>query len=442
MSLLLDRLSRRRVLRGLLAGGAVSVGLPALEIFAGRRARAACASGFPQRFGVFFWGNGNRPGAWVPTGTGPDWEAGPALAALEPWRHKLAVCSNLEVPVPNISPHWSGACALLTGEELVGDDASWTVAGPTLDQRVADAIGGDTIYRSLEIGVVSDRVFSWTGPNAQAVGMTDPFAFYERIFGETFRAPGEGGLVDPRLGHRRSALDAVMGDIASLQAQLGATDRARLEAHLDGVRALESRLARLQEDPPDLAACARPGAPPTSFPDIDGRTDWAARSRALADLLAMALACDQTRVFHFQFAPPLTNMLLPDRSDGHHNLTHNEPGDQPEVQAITESVMESFAHLLGALDAIPEGEGTLLDNCVVLGASEVSEGRTHSLQELPLLVAGGGCGRIAVGQHLRPSASTNANHLSFSLLRALGISVPTYGAGETAVADGLPGIEL
>ncbi|MEC8423227.1 MAG: DUF1552 domain-containing protein, partial [Myxococcota bacterium] len=149
-------LDRRTVLRGLLHGSIVTVGLPPLLAFSARSARAAgCDDGFPRRFAMFFWGNGNVPDKWTPSGEGhgDDWQLSETLAALSPFKNKLSVISGMSVKVPNIIPHWSGAIGFLTGQAPDGVDGDWDVAGPTLDQDLAQEMGGDTIYRSLEVGV-------------------------------------------------------------------------------------------------------------------------------------------------------------------------------------------------------------------------------------------------------------------------------------------------
>ena len=427
--------SRRGVLRGLLGGSAVWMGLPWLEAHA-----ATCASGFPKRFGVFFWGNGNLPERWTPTGTGADWVPSEQLAPLTRHQAKLTVCTGLAVKVPNTSPHWSGAVGLLTGRELLGEDEGWEVQGPTIDQVIAAQIGQDTLYRSLEVGVADGECFSYTGPNAPNYGETDPYALYQRLFGGTFRSGGDG-TVDPSLGYRRSVLDAVLGDLTDLSTRLGADDKARLEAHTDGVRALEQRLARLQEDPPDLAACVQPDVPPQDIPDVDGRPQLSTRSRAMSDLMAMALACDQTRVFTLSHHRALSNVLFPGASDGHHNLTHNEGGEQPEVHDVVLAVMEELGYFLDVLDGIDEGDGTLLDHSLVMAASEISEGRTHRLDEMPLLLAGGACGSLVTGHHLRSQGSENINHAMLSILRAFDVVAPTWGADDTLVDTGWAPLE-
>ncbi len=428
--------SRRGLLRGMLGGSAVAFGLPWLE------ARAAlCDTGFPKRFGLFTWGNGNLPDRWIPASTDAGWALSEQLEPLAAFQSRIAVCTGLEVKVPNISPHWSGAVALLTGQELVGDDDSWTVAAPTIDEVVADVLGADTLYRSLLVGVADDQTFSYQGPNAPNFGETSPFALYERLFGGTFREPGKKGAVDPSLGRRRSVLDAVMGDLDRLSTRVSQADRIRLEAHADSVRDLEQRLARLEEDPPDLAACERASAPDEDYPDIDGRPQLSAKSRAFADLLAMSFACDQTRVFNLSHHKALSNVLFPEASDGHHNNTHNEGGLQPEVHDATLRVMAELAYLLEALDGIPEADGTVLDHSLILACSDVSEGRTHRLDEIPFVLAGGACGAIPMGRHVRSTGRENVNKAMFSVLTALDVPLTSWGSGDIEVTGGWDQLE-
>jgi len=434
--------SRRGVLRGILGGSAITVGLPWLEIFAGRVARAETT--YPIRFGTWMWGNGVRPDQWRPIGegTGDSWSLSEELAALVAVKSKIAVISGMAVKVPNFIPHWSGAGGILTGLDASGDDEDWTVQGPTVDQIIADEIGGSTIYRSLEASVDTPDIFSFTGPNARNPAETDPYTLYERIFGATFREPGEGGLVDPTLGFRRSALDFVMADINALEAELGAADRIRLEAHLDGVRTLEQRLARLQEDPADLEACTRPTTPEVTYPDIDGRLQITPRAQAMHDVLAMALACDQTRVFSFQLSKPVANLMFPGATDGHHNLTHDEPSPQPEVHAITVQIIQELAYFLEKLDSIPEGEETLLDHCGILACSEHGEARTHAITDVPIVVAGGAGGRLARDVHYRSYTEENVGKVVLTVLRAMGVTTTSWGDGDTYTEDGLSALEV
>ena len=435
-------LDRRGFLRGVVRGSLVTLALPWLEIFAGRRAHAStCDNGLPKRFVLWFWGNGNRPETWTPTGEGAGYTLSEALTPLAAFQDRLTVCSGYSAKVDNISPHWSGAAGILTGQQIQGDDDNWTMASPTIDQVIAETIGGGTAYASMQVGVQSDEVLSFSGPNAPNYGETDPTVLYQRLFGDGFREPGSDIPPDPSLGYRRRVLDAVMEDVRSLQGELGAADRIRLEQHLDGIASLEDRLRTLQEDPPDLAACMRADAPDESYPDVDGRMQVQAIHAAMAELVAMSLACDQTRVVALQITRPLNNNLFPAATDGHHNLTHNEGGDQPEVNAIATYLMGCFADFLAALDGVPEGDGTLLDNTVVLACSETSEGKTHSLDEMPVLLAGGGCGSLVAGHHIRSYTQENVGKVMVSVLRALDVNVATWGAGEAEVSDGVTELE-
>lgn len=437
--------SRRTLLRGLLGGAAVTVGLPPLEAFFDVNGTAyADGCSLPRRFGMFFWGNGHLPNFWIPQGEGAGaaWELPPILAPLANVKEAVTLVTGMEVKVLNRYPHGSGVTGFLTGlppVDLGGSD--FTFAGPTIDQVIAQEIGGDTRFRSLQSGVRGTGD-SYTGPNAQNPTETSSYALFERIFGAGFTAPGEEPIFDPKLGLRRSVLDAVMADSAALRTRVSASDASRLDQHLTGIRELELRLARMEEDPPDLAACSRPDAPAEDFPDLDGRPQMSAINRAMCDLLAMALACDQTRVFGHYFSGRVSNLLYPGADAGHHQLTHDEPGEQPQTLAILLQIMEEFAYLLERLRAVDEGEGTLLDHCIVLGTSEQGDGRTHSLEEFPIVLAGGGCGRLARDLHYRSFDGGNAGRVMLSILRAMGITRADWGVDDTFTTDGLGEIEL
>lgn len=436
-------LTRRTVLRGLLGGSVVTVGLPPLEAFLDltRKAGATCGGVIPRRFGLFFWGNGNRPDLWLPTGEEEDWELSEELAPLEAVKPWITVVSGMSVKTGNVYPHASGETGVLSGSAPLESGSSTTFALPSIDQVIADAIGGDTIYSSLQTSASGADGRSYTGPNSRNPPESSPFALYERVFGATFRAPGEEGVVDPSLGLRQSVLDAVMEDVAALQGKVGAVDAARLEQHLDGIRELEQRLALLQADPPNLESCSMPDAPLTEYADVEGRPQLSARNRAMCDLLAMAFACDQTRVFGHWFSDPVSDVLFDGASAGHHSLTHNESGDQPEVHAITVQVMEEFAYLVEKLASIPESDGTLLDNCVILATSEVSEGQLHAVDDVPIVIAGSGCGALKTGYHYRSYTQENVSEVMLSIVRAMDIPAASFGEDDGEATDGLSDIE-
>lgn len=437
------QLSRRTVLRGLLAGAAVTVGLPWLEIFFHRMPRAqAQASLFPPRFGLFFWGNGVHPERWVPTGEGTNWTLSEQMAPLAAVKDEISVVSGMEVKVPNTIPHGSGAAGILSGAALQIEGEDQTFQSPSIDQVIAGYLGQETRFRSLEFGAEPQGGLSYNGPHSKNPAESSPYLLFDRIFGAGFRAPGDTTEVDPKLALRRSVLDAVANDTLKLKARLGVADQLRLDQHLTGIRELELRLARLEAAPPNRAACAIPPAPLPDYFPIDGRAQVSAKNRAMCDVIALALACDQTRVFSHFLTAPVNNILFSGASAGHHQLTHDEPGDQPQVHNIILQLIEELAYMIDALRRIPEGDSTLLNNCAILATSDISYGRTHSLDEFPIIIAGTAGGSLKKGTHYRSPSKENASKVHLTIMRALGISTPSFGLASASATDTLSALEV
>ena len=420
--------SRRRFLRGVLGGAAVGVGLPWLEFMAHPvKAHAASTDAFPRRFVLFFWGNGMLPDRWVPTTTGANYQLSEQLQPLASIREHVTVVSGMAVKAPNIGAHSSGPAGFLAGGPLRRDGSNMVLPGPTIDQIIANEVGSNTVFRSLEIAVEEGaRGLSHTSPTTVNPAESNPRILFERLFGGSFRAPGEEPIVDPTLSLRRSVLDAVSDDLRRLQNRVGTADKARLDQHFTGVRDLELRVARLLEDPPNLAACARPEEPGDYLP-IDGRPQMTALTSVMADMAAMSLACDQTRVLSLWYSSPVNNILYPGASAGHHGLTHDEPGDQPTVNMIVKSIMGDFATFVQRLAAVDEGDGTLLDHTGILATSDVSFGRNHSIDEYPVLLAGSMGGYLKPGQHYRSGSGENVAKVALTMAQGMGLSLPSFG---------------
>lgn len=439
------RIPRRTMLRGVLGGAAVGIGLPMLELFFDPppSARAECTA-FPKRFGIWFWGNGVLPDRFRPTGTGTGYTLSEQLMPLAPMRDKITVVSGLKVMTPNTVPHGSGPAGFLAGADMYSPDgnaSSGTFPGPSLDQIMANAIGDQTLLPSLEIGVQrSDSSISWRGRNAMNTVESSPIELFRTLFGDGFREPDDTSGPDPRLGLRQSVLDVVGDQAGRLRPRLGIADRARLDAHLDAIRSIENRIARLRENPPSFMACMRPDEPLAEYPDVEGRPQMDLLNDVMADLLAMALACDQTRIFTVMYSQPVNNVLYAGHSSGHHQLTHDEPGDQPEVHEIVTGIMGRLNRFLERLDAVDEGGESLLDHSIVLGTSDVSLGRTHSLDDYPILLAGGGCRTFKTGIHYE-SPGENVCRLSYSLLQAMDVPVASFGEGPAATDVGISDLE-
>jgi len=435
-------ISRRSFLRGVVAGSTVSLALPWFESVQGIGKLAHASSAFPTRFGLFFWGNGVVVPAWVPTETGRDYALPYLLEPIAPIRDRVTVVSGTNVRVPNIEPHWSGASGILTGQPLLfKPSGGHTMPSVTLDQIVADAIGGETRFRSIEYGARPGEGLSYNGPDNPNPPEASPFELFERVFGADFREPGDESGPDPRLAYRRSVLDLVTEDIRRFEGELGMSDRARLDQHLTSVRDMELRLARLAENPANLEACQRANAPDGAFDDIEGRPQLVALNRAMCDIVVMAMACDQTRVASNYITSPLNNLLIAEARAGHHQLTHDEPGDQPQVQSVVHQMMGEFTYFVQALDAVPEGDGTLLDHTVLLGTTEISNCRTHSLDDFPIIYAGSGGGRLKLGEHIRSTIGENSSSVILSLMRATGMVAASFGLDDAYTEDGFSPIE-
>jgi hypothetical protein len=432
-------LDRRTVLRGLLGGAAVALGLPLLEIFLNGNGEAlAGGDSFPRRFGVWFWGNGigPDPAQWIPQGTGSSYTLSPILMPLAGLEQDITVVSGLKVLTPNTSPHGTGPAGVLTGARV---GSSGTNAR-TLDQIIADQIADTTLNHSLEMSVDPvDSTPSYSEPGKSNPPETSPAALFNTLFGPTFRQPGSMVPVDPKLGLRQSVLDAVGEDAKALRVRLGSADRQRLDQHMSSVRELEQKIANLQATPPVLAACNKPAMPMASYPDQGGFPQLSAISRALTDVLVMSLACDQERVFTFQFSHSVNNLLYQGATAGHHQLTHDELGEQPMVQGILHQILTEAAYFIQALKSVPEGTSTLLDHCAVLFMTDCSNGKSHAVDEYPLFLAGSANGALQKGTHVRIPGE-NASKLGLTLLQTFGVAATSFGSDEGLVTQGLPAL--
>jgi len=440
-------LHRRTLLKGVLGGAAVSIGLPALDIFRHGTGTAWAqgepgGSGFPQRFGLFYWGNGILPARWTPEREGSDWALSDQLAPLAGVKEYITVVTGTRLGLPNTKPHGAGAAGILSGAPLLDPYNNDSFATKSIDQVIAEKTKEHTFFPSLEFGAKPGAGLSYNGPNSRNPPESSPLAFFNHVFGGTFQLPGAEPIVDPTLALRRSVLDAVMSDLTRLKGHVGQADRARLDQHFEGIRGLEKRLARLEEDPPNLASCAMPSRPMDAYPDIEGRPQLQEKNAIMSEIAAMAFACDRTRVFSNFFTTPVNNNLFPNASAGHHQLTHDEPGEQPEVHAITLQCVQALATQIEALKAVPEGDGTLLDNCLLLGVSEHGLAQTHSFDEMPIVLAGSCGGKLKTDMHYRSLAGENSSKVLLTVCRAMGLDLSSFGTEGGEVTEGLGAIEV
>lgn len=433
------RVGRRAVLRGLAYGGAISVGLPVLECMLDGSGKAlADGTPLPKRFGVFFWGNGVRMAKYVPAATGA-YALTESLAPLMNVKDYVSIVSGYDIKTGNERGHHAGCVGILSGAPMLSQDPKGapyasTFSAPSIDQVVAAGIGMTTRFKSLEVGISKSvttgegttlRYLSHNGPDNPNPPEYSPKALYTRVFGTGFSAPNQAPTIDPRLALRRSVLSAVRDDATDLRKRLGKNDQIRLDQHFESIRALENQISSVEQAPPPPSSCTAP-APAT---DSAGDSKLTATNASMANLVALSLACDQTRVFSYMFSGSVGGTSYPELSinANHHTLSHDEAGEQPQVQKITVFIVQRLAALLEALKAVPEGEGNLLDNSVILASTDVSEGQPHSINNYPIIVAGGGGGALVhPGIHIKGNKG-NASDVLLTLVQAMGLPVTEFG---------------
>jgi hypothetical protein len=434
---MLRRSFLRGTLRGTMGGAAVSVGLPFLDIFLNTNGDAMAATGgpLPQRFGTWFFGCGMNPRRWDPTTQGTDWALTPELEPIAAIRNRMNVISGYSVLMNGEANqvHRTGVFGALCGGAPKSADS---VEGPSLDVLISDAIGTRTRFRSLEMAATGNPRHSNSLRDVSSVNPAEPSALglYTRIFGPGFTDPNAAQFTpDPNVLLRKSALSVIGEDRKRLERQLGAADRARLEQYFTALRQLEQQLELQTKQPPPLEACRIPGAP-TDAPRDSEIDNVLANHKLMAQTLALALACDQTRVFNMQFSDRASSLRLPGSPDTHHTLTHEEPRDkqlgyQPKATFFVLKTMEAWAQFVQILDAVPEGDGTLLDNCLVLAHSETSEANTHSIVGLPFMTAGTAGGKLRTGVHVS-GVGESCSRVGLTAQQAMGLNVGQWGSDQ------------
>ncbi len=408
------RMSRRTMLRG--AGG-VSIALPWLAAMAPRLASAATA---PKRFAAVFFSNGVVTSQWNPTGTETAFTLSPVLAPLKDLQSKIVVLQGVSMGTASAqggNGHAAGMNNLLTARK--------GASGPSIDQAIANKVGTTTRFPSLQLGVLANgggvySNVSFAGAGKSLSAEDDPRKVFARVFTDVAADPA---MQLTNLDRKRSILDFVKADFQQLSPRLGASDRAKLDQHLSGVREIERRLMLGGFS---AGGGKKPAAPPATvslandnFPMLSG---------LMMDMMVGAFATDQTRVATLQYSqgqsPMNHSKWLGPMPSGHHGISHS--GDNASLAKIETWYMQQFADLGKRLQAVTEGNGSLLDNTTVLIATEVSVGQTHSFSNMPYVLMGGCGGAIKTGRYLS-GLSRNHNDLFVSLQNAMGVADSTFG---------------
>jgi hypothetical protein len=421
-------INRRRVLRGMMGGAAVSVGLPMLDVFLNSNGNAlASGAPLPLCFTSWFTGLGYAPGYWEPKTQGAGFDFGPHLRTLAPMKDKINIFSGMKA---YLDAHFAGAHG--SGPQCILQGGVADSSLPSLDQIIADAIGSRTRFRSIEVSCDGDQD-SLSRRSATAINPAEPspLNLYSRIFGPDFKDPNAADFTpDPHVMVRKSALSMVKEERDYIAAQLGASDRARLDEYFTSLRELEKRLDLELQKPQPLAACSVPTkgeeAPPGLVID-DARINH----KLFADLIAHAFACGQTQVSTVKFSNSLSNLRKPGSQQTYHMYTHEESidpkvGYQVNVEWFSNQCTEALLEFARTLENIKEGDGNLLDRSIVMYSTDGGYARTHSTDNIPMMTIGKAGGRLKTGIHVQAAGDTAAR-VGLTVMQALGVPIGTWG---------------
>ena len=428
-------IDRRNFLRGALGGGIVTIALPLLDYFLdGNGAALASGAPMPVRFGNWFWALGMTKQIFVPTQLGANYELPEELVALKPVRDRINVLTEFNVykdAHPNACHH-TGWVTIRTGITPAGGK---DFPGETIDVTVANEIGSTTRFRSLSVAATADSrdTVSYEGQFSKNAADASPVEFYQRIFGGDFVDPNaEIFIPNPRIMAEKSVLSPVIDKAKVLEKSLGAVDRARLDEYFTGLREVERQIDQQLKKPEPREACVRPKPPQgqKAGVEVDILSD---RHRLMTDLLVMAVACDQTRVFSMSYAKPFAETTRKGYDKTHHSATHEELVDvalgyQPTVSWFTRQAMESWAYFVQAFSKVKEGDSTLLDNSLIFAHSDVCTAKVHSLEGIPMFTAGRAGGKVKTGLHVSGEGNQPATRVGYTVMRAMGLDIKTWGA--------------
>ena len=427
-------LPRRTLLRGLGA----TIALPFLDAMAPALTAVSKTAASPTpRMGFFYVPNGMFLPSFHPQGDGgTDFALTPTLKPLEAFRDQIVVVSGLSNSGVVSTNEGGGVHTRAHGGWLSGvlpkrTEGADLRAGKTLDQYAADTLGADTSLRSLELTIDSNyqvgncengyscayiNSSSWLTATTPLPHERDPRVVFRRLF-------GDGGSVAARLTQMRtdrSILDSVSDSLARLERRLGLRDRATVDEYLDAVREIERRIQRAEQH---NAATPLPSLEqPTGVPD-----DYEEHVELMHDLLVLGFQADVTRVSCMQMARELSGRSYPGIGvpEGHHTVSHHQL-DQHNIAQYTKINtyhMTLFARLLERMRRTPDGDGTLLDHSILLWGAGMGDGDHHTPYNLPITLAGGGCGTLEGGRHLKYALHTPFMNLGLSLLEKVGVHV-------------------
>ncbi len=440
MSILLPRTrTRRAALKGVLGGGAVTVALPFLDCDLNSTGSALAATGapLPVRFGTWYWGMGHSPNAFVPKSTTTRGiEFTEETSALNRHKDNLNLLTGFNMPLDGSSnyTHWTGWVANRCGSVPM---AAQDIPAPTVDLLIADAVGGGTRFKTLDVsagGSPRDN-YSARNTNGRVTAEVSPIAFYARMFGPEFVDPNKANFKpDPKVMTRKSVLSAFMEDSKDYMKSLGAADKERMDEYFTSLRQVEKQLALQLEKPPANEACLVPSAPKAASADQTSVRELGVvieTHKILGKLLSMAVACNQTKVFNMVFTDHFGNVRRNGETYTHHLLTHEEAMDekaqrQPLVFEFGKACMDGLAEFLDIMSSVKEGDGTLLDNCLIFATTETNWARVHTVDSIPNYLCGKAGGRMKTGLHVNGGGDP-VTRVGLTMQKIMGMQVDKWG---------------
>ena len=445
-------LGRRSFLRGLGA----TVALPFLQSLAPRGLAATVRP--PVRLGFLYVPNGVNMREWTPAATGVDYALPHTLQPLAPHKNDILVLTGLAQDKgrnngDGAGDHARAAGSWLTGAQPLKSESSAIRLGVSADQVAAEAFKKQTRFASLELGLEPGRQggkcdsgyacaysnnISWRNEGSPSGKEISPRLVFERLFSSA-NPTVAGEESARRQRYRKSVLDFVMDDARDLSAKVGGGDKQKIDEYMTAVREIEMRVeaaersVKLAQDAGLIEGYDVPEQVPESFSE---------HSTLMMDLMALAFQTDTTRVSTCMLANEGSNRAYRNLSisRGHHELSHhqNNPDNLRQIRDINTFHVQQFAYLINKLKSIPDGEGTLLDNCMLLYGAALADGDRHEHENLPLLMAGRGGGSILSGRHVRYANETPMCNLLLSMLQRAGVNAQRHG-DSTGLLRGLEG---
>jgi hypothetical protein len=436
----INKMPRRTFLRGVGA----TIALPLLDsmvpAFAATRDTVATPV---SRLGVVYVPHGAVMNKWTPTAIGKNFELSPILEPLREFRDQLLVVSGLDNrPALHregepVAGHGPITGAFLSGAHAKPTEGANVESGVSMDQIAAAHFAKDTQLASLELGLEENGLagacdvgyscayinsMSWRTPTTPLPVENNPRAVFERLFGDSDTTDSEARRARRR--KQSSILDAVTAKVSRLQAKIGSSDRSKLDEYLESVRDIERRIQKAEEQSDrELPLMERPsGAIPATFEE---------HCKVMMDLQVLAYQTDMTRVITFMISKELSNHTYPEIGvpEPHHPLSHHQerPESLEKLVKLQTFHMQMFAYYLAKLKSTPDGEGSLLDNVMIMYGSGMGNSDLHDPRNLPMLVAGGGAGKIKTGNHIRCPEGTPLSNLFLTLLNKVGVSADSIG---------------